>query len=444
MHWRRIAVADFNPGRLKLELFCRGARVDESCDLENDTRPVRRTRGGLGSGLDAILPGDVWVNIPIAEPFAKASPYLIAKQNGSYRLLRDDAEVCKLSLPPKPDWYDNTTSSGKRVGEIGVMQGSYFAVYPGEVCGFWTMEPRKNCRFCSVGLCHGTTEAAEKTVRDVVEAVKQARQHESITFVHFNTGYAPEDGGLKAVVPYVRAVKNETGLLVGVQCPPARELALYDEVKQAGADHLSFCFELFDPECFAKVCPGKAEVFGMVAEELRDENDLFLRETEAAATAYLKGTRPHPGQLVFYRALTYCCRLWGKGRVSGEIIAGLEPPERSIAAVNFLAGRGAVATVCVFRPCVGTDLEGEDPPDPEGIAPVFARMYAACVQKRIPIGIAPNIKTAMVHLPQEGRWLCGGDKPKGETLFRLLIMAVRIIFGSLFSLRLWLKAGRGS
>lgn len=50
-------MARLNPGRLKLELFCNGVRIDESCTLEADTRPVKRTRGGLGSGLDIILPG---------------------------------------------------------------------------------------------------------------------------------------------------------------------------------------------------------------------------------------------------------------------------------------------------------------------------------------------------------------------------------------------------
>ena len=34
-----------------------------------------RTRAGLGSGLEVILPGGLWTNVPVSEPFAAASAY---------------------------------------------------------------------------------------------------------------------------------------------------------------------------------------------------------------------------------------------------------------------------------------------------------------------------------------------------------------------------------
>lgn len=390
-------------GKLKLDLFCRGARVGNNCTLAQDTRPVKRTRGGLGSGLDAILPGHTWVNIPIEEPFATKSPYRIDKRDGIYSLWLESEKICPLVLPPKPTWYEEKTSSGRKIGEIGVMQGTYFAVYPSDLCGFWKDTPRKNCRFCSVGLCLGNTESREKSVQDVVEAVKAACLHEKITFVHFNTGYYPRDGALDAIMPVIEAVKSETGLLVGVQCPPAADLSWYDRLKAAGVDHVSFCFELFDPDRFAEICPGKAEIFGRVADAL--SGDRLLRDVEVRATQHLNGRKPHPGQLIFYRALAYCTKLWGKGPVAGEIIAGLESPAASIAAEEFLAGFGAVSTVCVFRPCIGTDLADKPPPDPYAIAPALARQWEVCIDHGIPFGIAPNIRTAMVHLQEESRCL---------------------------------------
>jgi len=411
--------------RLKLDLFCRGAQLALSCMIEEDTRPVKRTRGGLGSGLDAILPGNVWVNIPVEEPFAWQSPYVIRKEKGEYHLYRDhDATngewksgdyISSIQLPPQPHWYDQLLSSGRKVGDTGVMQGTYFAVYPSALCQFWKDEPRKNCRFCSVGLCHGKTESAEKSIQDVVEAVRLARKHECITFVHFNTGFIhaqnDQNGGviegIDIVLPYVRAVKEATGLLIGVQCPPSVDLSKYDQLRKAGADHASFCFELFDPDRFQAICPGKADAFGHMAANL--QADPLLQSAEEVARKHLQDREPHPGQLIFYRALAYCLKTWRKGLVSGEIIAGLEPAESSIAAIDFLGVQGAVTTVCVFRPCIGTDLEAELPPRPEEVAPVLGRMYESCVKNRIPIGVAPNIKTAMVHLPQEG--VCFTDKP---------------------------------
>ena len=47
-----------NPGLLKLDLYCKGIRLDDSCMVEHDGgRSIMRTRAGLGSGLEAILPG---------------------------------------------------------------------------------------------------------------------------------------------------------------------------------------------------------------------------------------------------------------------------------------------------------------------------------------------------------------------------------------------------
>lgn len=421
-----------NLGYLKLDLFCRGARIGEGCDFENDTRPIKRTRGGLGSGLDAILPNDVWVNIPVVEPFAQSSPYEIVKRDQKYLLLREGQTVCELRLPPHPFWYEEKTSSGKQIGYVGVMQGTYFSIYPSELCNFWKMSPKRNCRFCSVGLCLGETESEEKSVKDVVESVIAAQKHERITFVHFNTGYIENDQALDTVMPYVEAVKKKTGLLIGVQCPPALDLSKYDRLKKMGVNHVSFCFELFDPERFEAVCPGKAEFFGQIANSLK--GNPLLEQSRLVAASHLKDKEPHAGQLMFYRALLYSLKLFGKGRVAGEIIAGLENPVRSIQAIEFLAELGAVSTVCVFRPCIGTELQTTPPPKPDELAPVFARMYEVCVEYNIPIGIAPNIKTAMVHLPEEGRWLSSHQLSFQEFLYNIKRSVAKAAFKVMFEI----------
>ena len=422
-----------NPSRIKLELFCRGAKIDASCDLVADTRPMKRTRGGLGSGLDAVLPGDVWVNIPVFEPFAQSSPFTVAKEKSRYLLLDDRRQepLCELFVPPCPAWYEKKTSSGKPIGDIGVMQGTYFSIYPSQLCQFWDQQPAQNCRFCSVGLCLGKTESEEKSVQDVLEAVIQARKNEKITFVHFNTGYMENDRALDIVAPYVKAVKQKTGLLVGVQCPPAIDLSKYRVLKKLGANHLSFCFEIFDPQRFEEVCPGKARFFGEHTKKL--QHDPLALKATALAEKFLNGDRPHPGQIPFYRALLYTLKLFGIGRVSGEIIAGLEDPLRSIAAIEFLAAMGAVSTVCVFRPCIGTGLESVLPPNPDSLAAVFARMYQVCPEHHIPIGLAPNIKTAMVLLPEEGRGFTVESGGLSRALYGYRMDFLKTVYRSLFA-----------
>lgn len=66
------------PALPKLDLYCQGVRLDDSCYVEADGgRKILRTRAGLGSGLELILPGRLWTNVPVSEGFAARSPYTI-------------------------------------------------------------------------------------------------------------------------------------------------------------------------------------------------------------------------------------------------------------------------------------------------------------------------------------------------------------------------------
>jgi hypothetical protein len=90
---------------------------------------------------------------------------------------------------------------------------------------------------------------------------------------------------------------------------------------------------------------------------------------------------------------------------NGEIIAGLEPPESSIRAIDWITSVGAIPTVCVFRPLTGTDLAEAEPPRTEDLVPVFRRLYEACMESGLPIGCAPNVHVSLVLLPEECRAL---------------------------------------
>jgi hypothetical protein len=100
-----------------------------------------------------------------------------------------------------------------------------------------------------------------------------------VTFVHFNGGFQGSRG-LREAEPYVRAVKENVGALVGVQLTPEKDFSAYDRLIDLGVDHFSFCFELFDPEWFARICPGKARVLGQ---------NLFLEAMDYCASRMPRG-----------------------------------------------------------------------------------------------------------------------------------------------------------
>ena len=368
-----------NACELEIDLFCRGLRVPDDLALE-DARDVRRTRAGLGSGLELVIPTgswlkpEIWVNAPVAEPFAQRSPLVLRRRNEAFEIHdeRSDSRYA-VRIPQQPAWYSWRTSHGTPMSRIGVLQGTYLGIYVNPVCEFWSSSLQ--CRFCTTGQNVGGAESASKTVDEVVETCRAAKAESGVTFVHLNGGFQGGHG-LEFVEPYVRAIKERVGLLVGVQLTPERKLARYDRLIRLGVDHFSFCLELIDPAWFARVCPGKARTIG---------------------------------QPLFFDLIEYCASRMPRGAVSGELIAGIEPTERTIEGIDQITRAGAFPTVCIFRPTVGSDMAEWAPPAYDNMRRVMAAVYDACRRHRIPIGLAPNIEVSLVVNPDDAALLAPRD-----------------------------------
>lgn len=399
-----------NAARLKLDLLCRGVRIDPSCDLVRDARGVRRTRAGLGSGLELCLPGrrkTYWVNAPVVEPFVERSPWLLERTSadGFTRYdLRDERTGAEtpVRIPSEPSWYGRRTASGREMAEVGVLQGTYLGVYVGGVCGFWAGRGLQACGFCTTGKnVGGSDEAHEKSVEDVVETALAAKRESGVTFVHLNAGYAGERT-LDVVEPYARALKERVGCLVGVQATPAADLSRYDRLRDLGVDHLSFCYEFHDPAVLAEWCPGKARALG---------------------------------QSAYFRAIEHTSRRYGRGTCSGEIIAGVEPVAVTLAAIDWIASVGAFPTVCVFRPTLGSRMQDLPPPDPAAMEPVFREVWDACRRHLVPVGIAPNVEVSIVMTPDDCAELVERPGPT-DLAWRAALRALRAAAGPRFRRRM--------
>jgi hypothetical protein len=395
-----------NACELEIDLFCKGMRVPDDVSLAG-ARGVSRTRAGLGSGLEVVLPTgsrlkrEIWVNVPTVEKFSAASPYRLTGVPGQYAVIDERSGFAyRVRLPREPAWYTRLTSRDVPMNQIGVLQGTYLGIYINNVCAFWNYAPPLNCRFCTTGQNVGANEARDKPIADVIETCWAARQESGATFVHLNGGFQGTRG-IEFALPYVRAIKQNVGMLVGVQLAPERDFTRYDELIASGVDHLSFCLELLDPDWFARICPGKARVHG---------------------------------QQLYLDALAYCAEQMPPGAVSGEIIAGIEPIERTLEAIDRIAALGAFPTVCIFRPTVGSDMEQCAPPDYEDMRRVMAHVYDACRRHWMPIGVAPNIEVSLVVNPDDTALLA--KRTVGFYCYEGYRRAARIAAGPIFHRRL--------
>ncbi len=246
-------------------------------------------------------------------------------------------------------------------------------------------------------------------MQEVLEVVKTARKESRITYVDFNTGHYEDESYLDRLEPLVRAVKQETGLLIGVQTPPHSDLSRYDRLRTLGVNRVSFCFEIYDRDRFVEVCPGKNRYYGL---------DRYLE------------------------TIDYCASLGRKQNIrepwvtNGEIIAGLEDPTSTIAAIDRIASVGAIPTVCVFRPLAGTQYESLDPPKTREMIPVFRHLYEACMDHDLPIGLAPNIHVSLVMLPEECAELSPLRRSPRYKLKKLKLGVKKVVFRNLFRRRL--------
>jgi hypothetical protein len=394
-----------NPAELKIELLCRGGRIDGSCRIFEDGRPFDLARAGLGSGLELVIPGvkrDVWVNAPVIEKFVEKTHFRLVLEQEEYKVI-DNRRDCRhrVKLPPKPAWYDRLTSRGIPMSRVGALEGTCLTVNIGERCKFWSAEHPMNCRFCTTGLNVGVDEAAEeKSVEDVTETAIAAKQESDVTFVYFISGYQGPRG-LRKAFPYIKALKQKVGCLIGVQFIPERDMSLYNEALALGVDHFSFCFEFYNSEYFRRYLPGKAEVLG------RD---------------------------VFFRAMEYCSRKMGKGMVSGEIIAGVEPVADTMRAIDYIARIGAFPFVCIFRPLAGGEMRDYPPPDPADMIRVFRHVYEACRTHNLPVGIAPNINASLSLQPDDTFYLAPGDI--ADRMYQSWIDAMKHLMRPYFSRRM--------
>lgn len=395
-----------NACELEIDLFCRGIRIPDEVPLDG-ARGISRTRAGLGSGLEVVIPGGswlkqrVWVNVPVEESFARESPYVLEGNPGGGYRVRDErtAEVYAIEIPAEPSWYARKTTRGIPMNRIGVLQGTYLGIYVNRVCTFWNYSPSLNCRFCTTGTNVGEHEEAEKAVSDVVEVARAAKAESGVTFVHLNAGF--QGGrGVQFAEPYIAALK-ELGVLVGVQLAPEKDFAHYDRLIALGVDHISFCPEFVDPEWFAKICPGKERVLG---------------------------------QRIFFDSIAYCAGRMTKGAVSGEIIAGVEPLAATHEGIDWIADHGAFPTVCIFRPTIGSDMEKWPSPKYDEMREVMAHVYEACRRNWIPIGAAPNIEVSIVVNPDDAAMLA--PRTVGFYVFEAYRRSVRAVAGPLFRRRM--------
>ena len=136
------------------------------------------------------------------------------------------------------------------------------------------------------------------------------------------------------------------------------------------------------------------------------------------------------GQERFFRALEHCQRRLPRGACSGEIVAGNEPLESTMAAIDYITELGAFPTVCIFRPLIGSAMQDEPSPGYEDMLSVMQHVWARCRDRGVPVGLAPNLEVSLIVQPTDTAYLARGTLHDRwyQTKLRLLRRLARSTF----------------
>ena len=311
----------FSAVELEIELFCRGMRIDESCVLE-DARRIARTRAGLGSGLEIVLtgarkpdlgqrPGPRGVRRFLAAPVDRGPrrPPDRRRPNGRRvpgrrprraRLVRAHDVVGSPDEPHRgPPGQLPRRLRLQRLPVLGLHRR------PG---------PASSAR---PGRTSASARRSASGSRTSWRSPQAARTESGAIFTHLNTGYHFEDvdrleaiHGLRQCEPFVRAIRSRSA------ASSASRRSRCRAGSSASTTRSSTPARTTSPSAtssrirsfFERLCPGKAETLG---------------------------------QAGFFEAMEYTSRKLGPGRVSGEIIAGLEPIEATKRGIDRIVAAGA-------------------------------------------------------------------------------------------------------
>ncbi len=308
------------------------------------------SKGGAGpaEGSAFIVDGAVF-SAPIAGHYVKRSPYSLQRNEKGYLLLKNDIAVGPIGVVPEPGFYGYQTDEGIPFRKLALLHGKdCLATTVLQSCVHW--KRGKQCAFCAteISLANNST-VRYKTPAQLAQVAKVAYERDNIAHIVLTTGTGDPPGSeIPHLAQCTKAIKAEVDLPVQVQFAPPADLALIDQIYDAGADAVGIHVESFDREVLEAVAPAKAEI----------------------------------GLAHYEKAWKKAVELFGANQVSSFLISGLgESAESILWGSEFLADLGVFPFVVPLRPIPGSKLADQIPPDPEHLKQVY-RAVARIIQKK--------------------------------------------------------------
>ena len=278
----------------------------------------------------------------------RRSSYSLIHDNGVYYLAHHGKIIYPVEFLERPKYYSLKTSDGVAMNTLGVyaQYGLVSVAYSNE-CSL--KDQGQDCKFCNINATKDTYGEAEnigwKYPHQIGEMLAAAYREDGASRFNLTGGFVAERREVEYYLDVADAVREHTGLddfngTVVIGAP--HDLSIIDKYKEAGYRTIASNIEIWDKDIFRAICPGK---------ELQS------------------GGWEH-----WVKTLEYEAKVFGRGRVRSNIVAGIEPKDSTLAGVEYLASKGVVCMATTWCPNPGSALEGHRAPEPEWFYDLFEKI----------------------------------------------------------------------
>jgi len=343
-------------GELKFEILSSGIQLQNRIKntLSKISKEPQSMRSGISSGIELILPEDIWVNAPVKEHFTRKSPLLLDMENESIVLKKRKNIITHVTTLPRPAFYDKHTSDGIPMKKIGSIRADRLSIGINDSCIFWA-DKNLRCKFCAIGH-NPESRIAMRTLSQVMETIGAALNDpiRPCKHLYLSGGALPgEDRGISLYSTYIKEIKENFDLHIHLNPMPPKDVTAIDSLFKAGLDEISFNIEVFDELIALEMIPGK----------------------------YRAVPRSQ-----YTRSLDYAVDLFGEKKVSSCLVIGLEDVHSAVDGVEFLVSRGVIPKLSIFRPIIGSLLQGCNPPDLHFLLEVYHESEEIAKEYGLPLG----------------------------------------------------------
>ena len=203
-----------------------------------------------------------------------ASPYRVAPHEGALWLHVEDQPIAQVGLHDLPPYYREKLPDGRPVSEIAptIEWGYLLYLTVFRVCQYYGA--KEECQFCDINnnyrqqIEQKRPYTGVKSVEDVLAALERiaAMSNDSRAYTLTGGSVTSTLRGKTEVefyAQYVEAIESRfPGRWVSKVVTQAWPVADVKRLKAAGAQIYHPNYEVWDPELFPKICPGKTRYIG--------------------------------------------------------------------------------------------------------------------------------------------------------------------------------------